>query len=73
MSIRVTDTLPTPTEFPSTLSNGYSAVSSGVFKPHCYRVYNAGSRRFVAVWERLLTVSHIPQDQPRSLVVRASG
>jgi hypothetical protein len=65
MSIRVTDTIPTPTEFPSTrtLSSGYSAISSGVLNPQCYRAYprKAANRRFVVFWERLLTVSHIPQ------------
>lgn len=65
MSIRVTDTLPTPTEFPSTrtLSSGYSAISSGVLNPQYYRAYSrkATSRRFVVFWERLLTVSHIPE------------
>ena len=46
MSIRVTDTLPTPTEFPSTLSNGYSAISSGVLNLQYYRAYKASSLRF---------------------------
>lgn len=61
MSIRVTDTLPNPREFPSTHSNGYSAISSGVFNPQYYQAYMAASRRFVVFWERLLTEFHVPQ------------
>lgn len=61
MSIRITDTLPILTEFPSTLFNGYSAISSGVPNPQHHRAHKAANRQFVVVWERLLTVSHVTQ------------